>query len=214
MGKTDNEYLVVWQGDDDTAPLVDDKFEIFGQRITAPTGAETGTNDFRISAMGPPGNANYDATSPAVTWDLSADEYLVVWQGDDDTGMLVDDEFEIFGRRLDSAGNEIGAAHIQLSDMGITGDINFGAFNPAVAYNITANEFLVVWSGDDDTGPLVNDEDEIFGQLFSAIVAGGGGGGGGCALNPATTGHDPVFPLLILVALGHLLRRRLHREAV
>jgi hypothetical protein len=207
---TDNEYLVVWQGDDNTPPLVNNEFEIFGQRIDAATGTELGA-DFRISDMGPPGNTSYDATSPAVTWNLAANEYLAVWRGDDDTGLLVDNEFEIFGRRLDAAGNEIGTSHIQFSDMGIAGDINFAAFSPAVAYNITTNEFLVVWSGDDDTGPLVNDEDEIFGQLFSAIAA--GGGGGGCALNPATTGHDPVFPLLILVALGYLSRRRLHREA-
>ncbi len=47
-----NEYLVVWSGDDDTAPLVDEEFEIFGQRIDAATGAAIGTNDFRISDMG------------------------------------------------------------------------------------------------------------------------------------------------------------------
>ena len=210
---TDNEYLVVWQGDDDTGTLVDDKFEIFGQRITAPTGAETGTNDFRISAMGPPGNANYDATNPAVTWDLSADEYLVVWQGDDDTGMLVDDEFEIFGRRLDSAGNLLGTNHIQLSDMGIDGDTSFGAFAPGMAHNTTANEYLVVWQGDDDTAPLVDNEFEIFGQLFTAIVAGGGGGGGGsgCTLNQLATGYDPTLLILILLATGYLLRKRAGR---
>ena len=41
---TENEYLVVWVGDD----LVNDEFEIFGQRINASTGAEVGTNDFRL----------------------------------------------------------------------------------------------------------------------------------------------------------------------
>ena len=33
-----------------------------------------------------------------------------------------------------------------------------------MAYNSTANEYLVVWSGDDYTGPLVNDESEVFAQ--------------------------------------------------
>jgi hypothetical protein len=208
---TDNEYLVVWRGDDDTGTLVDEEFEIFGQRITATTGAEAG-NDFLISEMGPPANVNYAAFEPAVTWNAMADEYLVVWRGDDDTGVLVDDKFEIFGRRLDAAGTQLGARQIQFSDMGPGGDTAFGATTPALAYNTTANEFLVVWSGDDDTGPLVNDENEIFGQLFSAIaVVGGGGGGGGCSLGQGATGHDPVLPLVILLATGYLLRRRVVR---
>jgi DNA-binding response OmpR family regulator len=33
-------------------------------------------------------------------------EYLVVWQGDDDTGSLVDNEFEVFGQRLAANGDE------------------------------------------------------------------------------------------------------------
>src|SRR5262249_12900822 len=41
-----------------------------------------------------------------------------------------------------------------------------GAASAAVAYG-PANEYLVVWSGDDNTTPLVNDEFEIFGQRFS-----------------------------------------------
>ena len=44
-----NEYLVVWQGDDST----DGEFEIFGQRLNAATGAGIGANDFRLSDMGP-----------------------------------------------------------------------------------------------------------------------------------------------------------------
>src|SRR5262249_42230661 len=31
-----SEYLVVWQGDDNTAPLVEGEFEIFGQRFAPP----------------------------------------------------------------------------------------------------------------------------------------------------------------------------------
>src|SRR5262249_58281992 len=50
-----NEYLVVWFGTDDTAPLVAGEFEIFGQRLDAATGAEVGANDFRISGIGPNG---------------------------------------------------------------------------------------------------------------------------------------------------------------
>jgi hypothetical protein len=38
-----------------------------------------------------------------------------------------------------------------------------------VAYNSVTNEHLVVWSGDDNTGTLVDNEFEIFGQRFSSV---------------------------------------------
>jgi hypothetical protein len=158
-----NQYLVVWRGDDNTAPLVDDEFEIFGQRLTA-TGAQTGTNDFRISDMGPDGNTVFGAFNPAVVWKSSNNQFLVVWQGDD----AVDGEFEIYRQRLDASGTEIGTDY-RISDMGTDGDARFDAMNPAVAYSPTSNEFLVVWDGDDDTAPLVESETEIFGQRLNAF---------------------------------------------
>ncbi|VAW53137.1 hypothetical protein MNBD_GAMMA05-1700, partial [hydrothermal vent metagenome] len=105
--------------------------------------------------------------NPAVAYNTSNNEYFVVWQGDDDTGSLVNDENEIFGQRVNGAtGAEIGN-DTRLSDMGPDGVFNFNAFTPAVAYNASNNEYLVVWSGDDDTAPLVDGEFEIFGQRFA-----------------------------------------------
>ncbi len=158
---TSGEYLVVWSGDD-TTPGAGQK-EIFGQRINATTGAEVGTNDFRISDMGPdtgPTAANFDAYNPAVTYNNSTNEYLVAWSGDDTT----DDEFEIFGQRISAAGAEVGPNDFRISDMGPNGDANFDALVPAVAYNTTNRESLVVWIGDDNTGGRVNDQYEVFGQ--------------------------------------------------
>jgi hypothetical protein len=162
-----NEYLVVWEGDDDTGSLVSEELEIFGQRVSA-TGAEIGTNDFRLSDMGPDGDSNYDAYSPAVAYNSTNDEYLVVWSGDDDTGGLVDGEFEVYGQRVSATGTEIGANDFRLSDMGPDGDASYNAHGPAVAYNNAGNEYLVVWHGDDDIGGLVDEEYEIFGQQVSA----------------------------------------------
>jgi cytoskeletal protein CcmA (bactofilin family) len=165
---SNNEYLVVWRGDDDTAPLVNNEYEIFGQRLNAATGAEVGANDFRLSDMGPDGNTAFNATFPAVAYNSANNEYLVVWYGDDDTAPLVDGELENFGQRLNAAtGAEVGANDFRLSDMGPDGNSSFDAFNSAVAYNSANNECLVVWSGDDDTAPLVDDEFEIFGQRFA-----------------------------------------------
>jgi hypothetical protein len=204
-----NEYLVVWEGDDDTGALVDDEFEIYGQRFDAVTGTQAGINDFRISDMGPDGDAAFIAFNPAVSWNARSDEFLVVWEGEDDTAPLVDNEREIFGQFLDAAGNEIDTNDFRLSDMGPDGDTTFDAFAPAVVWNARDNESLVVWHGDDDTGALVDGENEIFGQFFSSITA--SGGGGGCVLNQAYDRFDPVFLLLILFASGYLLRKHTGR---
>src|SRR5262249_52773449 len=158
-------YLVVWHGDDNSGDLVSEEFEIFGQRLDAATGKEVGANDFRISDMGPDGDTNFAALNPKVAYSGAANEYLVVWQGDDNAATPVGKEFEIFGQRLDAAtGMEVGANDFRISDMGPDGNTAFAAFHPAVAYSGAANEYLVVWQGDDDTGTLVNEEYEIFGQ--------------------------------------------------
>jgi hypothetical protein len=156
----DNEYLVVWSGDDTT----DEEFEVFGQRLNAATGAQVGANDFRISDMGPDGDTGYGAVLPKVAYNGAADEYLVAWWGDDNTGTLVNDEYEVFGQRLNAAtGAEVGDNDFRISDMGPNGDIRFGAFNPVVAYSGAANEYLVVWHGDNTK----DNEFEIFGQRLA-----------------------------------------------
>jgi hypothetical protein len=162
---TDNEFLVVWQGVDNTPPAISGEQEIFGQRVGGTTGAPLGDNDFRLSDMGTDGDTDRAAYEPAVTYNSVQNEYLVVWYGDDDTGSLADDEYEIYGQRVDGAtGAQIGG-DVRLSDMGSTdGDDEYDARDPAVAYNSADDEYLVVWVGDDDTAPLVNDEYEIFGQ--------------------------------------------------
>jgi hypothetical protein len=86
---TDNEFLVVWWGDDNEGGLVDDEHEIFGQLIDAATGVEIGTNDFRISIMGGTGDPAYPALDPSVAYNPTNNEYLVVWSGQDNLGGLV-----------------------------------------------------------------------------------------------------------------------------
>ncbi len=166
-----NEYRVVWIGDDDILPLVNDEDEIFGQRINAATGAEVGTNDFRLSDMGPNGSASFEVHRPAIAYNSVSNEYLVVWVGDDDTGLLVSGEDEIYYQRVygDRAlGDETGANDVRVSDMGPDGNVNYDAYESAVAYNSANNEYLVVWGGDDNVGTLVDGEYEVFGQRLSA----------------------------------------------
>jgi hypothetical protein len=155
-----NEYLVVWAGDD-ILPLVEDEFEIFGQRLSA-SGARI-DGPIRISDMGPDGNASYDAKKPSVAYNPAANDYLVVWEGDDDTAPLVGNELEIFGQRLTGAGVEQGG-DFRVSEQGADGITATSATDPSVAYNSTANEYLVAWTGEDG----VSDEDEIWAQRLSA----------------------------------------------
>ncbi|MCA9930734.1 MAG: hypothetical protein KC419_19750, partial [Anaerolineales bacterium] len=174
----DNEYLVVWAGDDnftqpDALDLADDEKEIYGQRVDAATGLEIGPNDFRISDMGPDRDANYDANRPSVAYDATRNQYLVVWDGDDDTGLLADGELEIFGQLLAADGLEIGVNDFRISDAGIQdGNTSFPATAPVAAYNPTAQEYLVVWEAKELLSTRVGSppEFEIFGQRINAIT--------------------------------------------
>ncbi len=190
-----NQYLVVWYGDDNTAPLVDNESEIFGQRLAA-DGAEMGANDFRISDMGPDGDTAYDAQDPAVAYNSHDHQFLVVWEGDDDTGSLVDNEYEIYGQRLTAGGVGTGTNDFRISDMGGTGNADYDAANPAVAYDSQTNEYLVVWQGDDNTAPLVDGEFEIFGQRLNAT--GGGVGANDFRLSDmgpdGSTAYSAAYP--------------------
>ncbi len=149
-----------------------------------------GPNTVRLSQMGPDGAPDFGAFNPAVAYNPAADEYLVVWEGDD-----VLDEREIYGQRVDAAdGSEIGS-DFRLSDMGPEGNIDFDAHSPEVAYNPAANEYLVVWEGDD----VIDGESEIYGQRIDATGAEVGTndvpisdmGPAGNARSPAVT-HNPV----------------------
>ena len=124
-------------------------------------GNEVGDDDFRISHMGPNGGVSTHAFVPAVAYAPSKQEYVVVWLGDD-----VDDEYEIYGQRLDCDGDQVGQDDFRLSDMGPDGDTRFKAAAPALASVVDGNELLVVWYGDDDEGELIDDEYEIFGQRY------------------------------------------------
>ncbi|MBA6389544.1 lamin tail domain-containing protein [Colwellia sp. BRX10-3] len=169
-----NEYLLVWEGSDNTGTLVASEFEIYGQRILSTTGAEIGSNDFRISDMGNDGDADFDALRPAVTHNTTDNEYLVVWAGEN---QALSNEFEIYGQRIDGSSgttlgtNELGDNDFRISDMGDDNSSAYSGFEPDVAYNTFNNEYLVVWEGEDNILPLVIGETEIFGQRLSGTTA-------------------------------------------
>jgi hypothetical protein len=157
-----NDFLVVWYGDE----TVDNEFEIYGQLLSA-AGTQVGPNDFRISDVGPDFDASFDAFKPVAAFNPQTNEYLVVWYGDD----AVNDELEIQGQRLAATGAEVGPNDFRISDMGPNGNLAYAAQRPSVTYNPRALEYLVVWDGDDDTAPSVDNEAEIHGQRLIATGA-------------------------------------------
>ncbi len=164
---TDNQYLVVWQGEDNP----ENEFEIWGQLINAATGAEIGS-EFRISDMGPDGSTLYKPENPHVVWNSTDNEYLVVWSSDDNSSTIINDDNEIFVQRISNTGAEIGDNDIRISDVGyVNDDQYYDASYPKAAYNSTDNEYLVVWSADDNQGGGAQHEEEIWGQRLSNIAA-------------------------------------------
>jgi hypothetical protein len=174
----DNEYLVVWRGDD----AVDGEDEIYGQRLSA-VGAEIGVNDLRISHQGPDGNVAWDASEPAVALNGVANQFLVVWSGDRVVG-----EDEIHGQRLDSAALPVGLS-FQISSVGVDGDVTLDATTPVVAWGGVDDEYLVVWHGDD----VVDGEEEVH---LQEVDAAGNLVGGNLRISTMGPDLDPAFDAL------------------
>lgn len=185
VSPADQVALVVWASDDASVRqhdkegfLADEEFEIQG-RLVATDIFDAATDEFRISTMGNDAETDtgerqrYDALHPAAAWNPVASEFLVVWEGDDDTAPLVDGEFEIFGQRVNAEGELVGD-RFRISAMGDDAATDpaarqrFAAARPAVAVNTVTGEYLVTWQGDTDAAPLVDDEVEIFGRMLGA----------------------------------------------
>ncbi|MGA9398379.1 MAG: hypothetical protein WBV22_08995 [Anaerolineaceae bacterium] len=123
-------YLVVWYND---RPGCDD---IRGQRLSK-NGTLLG-GPFYISAGCP--NERYH---PDVTYDSTADQYLVVWQDYHSSAGTA-----IKGRRVSGAGVVLDATDITIRGAGAP---TWNAYTPVVAYGYTSDRYLVVyeevWAG-------------------------------------------------------------------
>lgn len=181
-----NEYLVVWSGDH----FADGDFEIFGRRVDAATGDLVGSM-VRVSVMGSGVDPNYDAYDPAIAYNSANNQYFIVWEGDDDTAPLVNNEFEIWGKRLNANAEWVDADNFRVSEMQGSGDADYDAYNPAIAYNTTSNDYMIVWYGDKDLYNTSNDEFEIWGQRLNAIL--GKMGAAGFRISDMGPTDDPLY---------------------
>lgn len=161
-----NEYLVAWAGE---APSygVDDELEIHVQRVTA-DGTELGVNDARVTHLGPDGATNYAPSRPDIAYHPEADEYMLVFHGDDDTPPLIDNANEIFGQALNGAGEETGSDDFRISETLPDSD-NRDAFRPRIAYDADTCDYVAVWhTPSDTTDPVL--ESEVYGRVLDGPI--------------------------------------------
>jgi hypothetical protein len=158
-----NVYLAVWRGGPASGP---GDFEIYGQQLN-PNGGAVGADDFAISDAGAIPTGDRQPEDPDVAYGSGPNEYLVTWDGDELTSPGVDNEYEVFGQRLDTTAAEIGADDFRISQGGTDGDPVHNLGDPAVAYGSGPNEYLVTFWG--DPFPL-DSEHEVLGQRIDATT--------------------------------------------
>ncbi|MBU0495855.1 MAG: hypothetical protein KKA73_25085 [Chloroflexi bacterium] len=129
-----NEYMVVWEN-----TQLGGKNDIYARRMTDSGQllswfcVTTGANNRR---------------RPALAYNATSDEYLVVWQHEVSSGVC-----EVWGRRIKWNGADLGLP--QYAAFQIFAWSNRGFVAPRVAWNSIDDEYLVVWSAF-DTGTLLN----------------------------------------------------------
>jgi hypothetical protein len=139
---TDNQFLVVWQRD---GLIQSARLDNSGNVL----------NNFSI-------NSTNVSLHPAVTYNSINNQYLVVWQEEVNNG-----EFEIVARRFSNTGTGLGK--VTVSTTGTAANKESRAQDPAVTYNSTNNQYLVVWSADSsDSG---DNEYQIYGQRLDHNAA-------------------------------------------
>jgi hypothetical protein len=120
-GTTDDRYLVVWQ-DDQAATTA---WDIYGRK-TLPNGLPDG-DAFPIST------ANQNQWLPAVAYNSTDNEFLVVWQD-----YRIGANWNVAGQRVTGTGNLVGGNFPIATTIG-------DEMNPADAFGGVAAHYFVVW---------------------------------------------------------------------
>jgi hypothetical protein len=91
-------YLVVWHGDDNTYPLVNDEFDIFYQQVDVVSSTLLMDDDYRLSDMGPDGFTDFWGMFPDVAFGIVPRNFLVTWHGTVDSHPAINGEVEAFSQ--------------------------------------------------------------------------------------------------------------------
>ncbi|KAA0233410.1 MAG: hypothetical protein EDR02_13700 [Actinobacteria bacterium] len=164
-------YLVVWDGDHNLLGGISGNSDIWGQALYA-SGASAGKpagSMIPVSQFGADAPADHELTAADVAYNVGAKQFLVTFQGDEETAPWVNDEFEIYGQAVSVTGGKalaVGPDDFHISSMKPNGDANFDAYKPAVASgsSTTTPGYLVAWAGDTKSGTLVDDDFEVWAQ--------------------------------------------------
>ena len=124
-----------------------------------------GANDQRLSDMGGLGTANiHIADNPAIAFNNNDNEYFVVWEGTENNAAT--EQTQIYGQRINAeTGAEIGTNDILVGTTPGGADPGRDAATPAIVYNATNNEYLVIWVGQPNVSST---EPEVYGQRVAA----------------------------------------------
>ena len=161
---TNNEFLVVWYGEDERGGRVPGEFEVYAQRINATNGNLIGTDSTSVSFVGLNGDIARSARFPDVSYNKDLNEYLIVWSADDSKNGHVGNEFEIYGQVLTATAQEKGKNDFIISEMGPLGNNSYDAFRAKIEYVPATKQYVIAWRGDD----IVDGEFEIYAQRLDA----------------------------------------------
>jgi cysteine-rich repeat protein len=173
---TDNQFLVVWYGD----AVTDGENEVHGQRLDA--GGNPIGGNFKISQMGLDGDIDFDAVNAMVAYNSKDNRFLVVWEGNEN------DVLNIFIQQLNADGSKFGS-DAKISNPG-PGGSDLETRRPAVAYNSTDNQYLVIWDADSNLDTAVEGKRQIIGQRLDA--ASGGELGSDFLVSNMSPGNDNI----------------------
>ena len=137
-----------WWSNESSSPAFIGKISTSSQEI--------GENDFRISFTGPEGDPDFVAGTPAVAYNSTNDEFLIVWVASHEQPRRL----EVFGQRLQAGTGTFIGEPIRLSDNPPETISNL----PSVVHNPRSNEFLIAWQQRD----LDFDQSEIFYQIMDS----------------------------------------------
>jgi hypothetical protein len=158
-------YLAVVRGEDQ-ALIGNGQDEIFGHLMST-DGSPIGPDRFRISHVSET-NPSGDAKPASVAYDPINDRFLVAWNGNPDIGPMAPGENEVFAQLVGSDGSLLAPADLRISHLGPDGSANFTPARPSIAFNRFTSQYLLDWSGDNDTEGGVDEESEIWGQAVAA----------------------------------------------
>jgi hypothetical protein len=113
-------------------------------------------------------NATGNAKPPDVAYDPVNNRFLVAWTGNPKIGSMAANENEVFAGLVGADGALLTPADLRISHVGPDGNGNFLPVRPAIAFNRFTHQYLLDWSGDNDTEGGVDEESEVWGQRTDA----------------------------------------------